>query len=121
MKPTPPTSHHDGSLPQCALQARPVGTKAVGLRTSKRDISRAESARRSWIILRGSLRVGKEDDRARRLYEWLGYEVCGEELNSSTFPDGTPVAEGCCGTGSGLASQQVSRFRRELRSAFSMS
>jgi ribosomal protein S18 acetylase RimI-like enzyme len=34
------------------------------------------------------LAVAKDNDRARRLYERLGYDVCGEEINRWSYLDG---------------------------------
>jgi ribosomal protein S18 acetylase RimI-like enzyme len=44
------------------------------------------------------LGVGKENPRAQRLYERLGYAVCGEEVARWRYPDGerlVEVAEDC--------------------------
>lgn len=49
------------------------------------------------------LGVGKENVDARRLYERLGYRVCGEETDSWTSADGTTVAEDCWTMQKGLA------------------
>jgi ribosomal protein S18 acetylase RimI-like enzyme len=67
-------------------QSRGIGT---ALMDHLEEIART----RGVSVIR--LGVGKENAGAIRLYERLGYHVCGEEINSWTFNDGTTVTEDC--------------------------
>ena len=67
-------------------QSRGIGT---ALMIHLEEVARSRGAE---LIMLG---VAKDNDGARRLYERLGYHVCGEEVNSWTFPDGTEVSDDC--------------------------
>jgi ribosomal protein S18 acetylase RimI-like enzyme len=69
-----------------AYQSRGIGTE---LMTHLEEVARA----RGFNVIR--LGVGKENVRARQLYERLGYRVCGEEKSSWTDPNGNEVVEDC--------------------------